>query len=156
MSRSIRRVLFRVAVTSRAATVIHLDRPLLTGSSALPADSDGPSSNACCLGLLQVGFTEPPQSPEALVVSYTTVSPLPKTEISGGLFSVALSRGSLRVAVGHHLALWSPDVPRQETRRVLTRPPDRLIHTLSLSANNAEVCVQPPATACPQGVGITL
>jgi len=27
--------------------------------------------------LLQVGFTEPPQSPAALVVSYTTVSPLP-------------------------------------------------------------------------------
>ena len=78
MSRSVRRVLFRAAVTSDAATVIHLDRPLLTGSSALPADSDGPSSNACCLGLLQVGFTEPPQSPEALVVSYTTVSPLPR------------------------------------------------------------------------------
>jgi hypothetical protein len=77
MSRSIRRVLFRATVTSDAATVIHLDRPLLTGSSALPAGSDGQSSNACCLGLLQVGFTEPPQSPEALVVSYTTVSPLP-------------------------------------------------------------------------------
>jgi len=57
MSRSVRRVLFRVAVTSRAVTVIHLDRPLLTSSSALPAGSDGPSSNACCLGLLQVGFT---------------------------------------------------------------------------------------------------
>ena len=56
MSRSVRRVLFRLAVTSHAATVIHLDRPLLTGSSALPADSDGPSSNVCCLGLLQVGF----------------------------------------------------------------------------------------------------
>jgi hypothetical protein len=27
--------------------------------------------------LLQVGFTEPPQSPEMLVVSYTAVSPLP-------------------------------------------------------------------------------
>jgi hypothetical protein len=27
--------------------------------------------------LLRVGFTEPPQSPEVLVVSYTTVSPLP-------------------------------------------------------------------------------
>src|SRR4029453_18350715 len=116
MSRSIRRVLFRAAVAGPAATVIHLDRPLLTGSSAPPADSDGASSNACCLGLLQVGFTEPPQSPEALVVSYTTVSPLPKTEIFGGLFSVALSRGSLRVAVGHHLALWSPDVPRQEPK----------------------------------------
>ena len=57
MSRSIRRVLFRGAVTRRAVTVIHLDRPLLTGSSALPAGLDGPSSNACCLGLLQVGFT---------------------------------------------------------------------------------------------------
>jgi hypothetical protein len=31
----------------------------------------------------------------------------------GGLFSVALSRGSPRVAVSHHLALWSPDVPRR-------------------------------------------
>jgi len=29
------------------------------------------------LTLLQVGFTEPPQSPAALVVSYTTLSPLP-------------------------------------------------------------------------------
>ena len=47
MSRSVRRVLFRVAVTSRAVTVIHLDRPLLTSSSALPAGSDGPPSNAC-------------------------------------------------------------------------------------------------------------
>ena len=145
-----------MAVTGPAATVIHLDRPLLTGSSALPADSDGPSSNACCLGLLQVGFTEPPQSPEALVVSYTTVSPLPKTEISGGLFSVALSRGSLRVAVGHHLALWSPDVPRQEPRRALTPPSDRLIHTWSLSAQHAKVCVQPAAPGRSQGVGITL
>src|SRR5699024_12796667 len=30
----------------------------------------------------------------------------------GGLLSVALSRGSPRVAVGHHHALWSPDFPR--------------------------------------------
>ena len=29
------------------------------------------------LTLLRVGFAEPPRSPEALVVSYTTVSPLP-------------------------------------------------------------------------------
>jgi hypothetical protein len=29
------------------------------------------------LTLLRVGFTEPPRSPQALVVSYTTVSPLP-------------------------------------------------------------------------------
>jgi len=32
---------------------------------------------------------------------------------SGGLFSVALSRGSPRVGVAHHPALRSPDVPRR-------------------------------------------
>src|SRR6185437_8082176 len=35
-----------------------------------------------------------------------------KTGTDGGLFSVALSRGSPRVGVTHHLALWSPDLPR--------------------------------------------
>jgi len=30
------------------------------------------------LTLLRVGFTKPPQSPVALVVSYTAVSPLPR------------------------------------------------------------------------------
>ena len=45
------------------------------------------------------------------------------TALGGGLFSVALSRGSPRVAVSHHPALWSPDVPRALTR---TRPPGRL------------------------------
>jgi len=65
--------------------------------------------------LLRVGFTEPPRSPGVLVVSYTTVSPLPPAlaRPGGGLFSVALSRGSRRVAVSNHPALWSPDFPRQ-------------------------------------------
>ncbi|CCH20440.1 hypothetical protein MILUP08_45322 [Micromonospora lupini str. Lupac 08] len=40
----------------------------------------------------------------------------------GGLFSVALSRGSPRVAVNNHPALWSPDVPR---RRAGARRRDR-------------------------------
>ena len=35
------------------------------------------SRGTALLTLLRVGFTEPPQSPAALVVSYTTVSPLP-------------------------------------------------------------------------------
>src|SRR3974390_2918208 len=35
------------------------------------------------LTLLQVGFTEPPQSPAALVVSYTAVSPLPRVPDAG-------------------------------------------------------------------------
>src|SRR6266581_6094191 len=65
------------------------------------------------LTLLRVGFTEPPQSPAALVVSYTTVSPLPPDQAGGGLFSVALSRGSPRVGVTDHPALRSPDLPRR-------------------------------------------
>jgi hypothetical protein len=67
------------------------------------------------LTLLQVGFAEPTRSPGPLVVSCTTVSPLPLRPggRSGGLLSVALSRGSPRVGVAHHLALWSPDLPRR-------------------------------------------
>ncbi len=75
MSRSVRRILFSRAVSGPRVTVIHLGRPLLAGSSALPAGSGGPPSNACCLSLLRVGFTEPTWSPRPLVVSYTTVSP---------------------------------------------------------------------------------
>jgi hypothetical protein len=44
----------------------------------------------------------------------------------GGLFSVALSRGSPRVAVSNHPALWSPDVPRRHPEAP-TRPPGRLV-----------------------------
>jgi len=43
------------------------------------------------------------------VRSYRTVSPLPAR--AGGLFSVALSRESPRLAVSQHPALWSPDFP---------------------------------------------
>ena len=55
--------------------VIHLGRLLPGASSDLPAHSGGQPSSVCCLVLLQVGFTEPRQSPGVLVVSYTTVSP---------------------------------------------------------------------------------
>jgi len=66
-----------------------------------------PSGLGDLLTLLRVGFTEPPRSPGALVRSYRTVSPLPvPTRVgAGGLFSVALSRGSPRVGVTHHPAL---------------------------------------------------
>lgn len=60
----------------RVAT-IHLRRPLPTASSDLPASSGGPPSSTRCSVLLQVGFAEPRRSPAALVVSCTTVSPLP-------------------------------------------------------------------------------
>ena len=72
----------------RGPAVIHLGLPLPAASCGLPADSGEQPSNAragttshqrhrALLTLLQVGFTKPPQSPAALVVSYTTVSPLP-------------------------------------------------------------------------------
>ena len=76
----------------------------------------GPPSHV--LTLLQVGFAEPPGSPRALVRSCRTVSPLPvvgpltTTTPIGGLFSVALSCGSPRLAVSQHPALRSPDFPR--------------------------------------------
>ncbi len=66
------------------------------------------------LALLRVGFTELPASPPALVSSYLTVSPLPAPPRRGvgGLFSVALSLGSLPLGVTQHPARWSPDFPR--------------------------------------------
>jgi hypothetical protein len=66
------------AINAGPAT-IHLGPPLPAASSGLPGSSGGPPSSAPCLALLQVGFTEPPSSPRTLVVSYTTVSPLPRT-----------------------------------------------------------------------------
>ena len=87
--------------------------------------------------LLRVGFAEPPGSPRALVRSYRTVSPLPvraRGPAIGGLFSVALSCGSPRLAVSEHPALRSPDLPRpgrsraaaiQPTHRHASSVPDR-------------------------------
>jgi hypothetical protein len=85
-----------------------------------------------CSALLRVGFAEPPGSPRALVRSYRTVSPLPVPRCSmnigaiGGLFSVALSCGSPRLAASQHPALWSPDLPRPgRCRAAATRPTHR-------------------------------
>ncbi len=71
---------------ARSAT-IHLGLPLPTASCGLPASSGGPPSSTRAkarsgdrvlfLTLLRAGFTEPLRSPGTLVVSYTTVSPLP-------------------------------------------------------------------------------
>src|SRR3954471_25078478 len=105
---------------------ISLGRRLPGASSDLPGSHHGSGQSAAVarprgrptallpyLALLPVGFTEPGRSPDLLVSSYLTVSPLP--------------RGSLRVAVcflwhcpypanravgvTHHRTLWSPDFP---------------------------------------------
>ena len=49
----------------------------VTGDLLRLTRDDSTGHRRPCLALLRVGFTEPPRSPEALVVSYTTVSPLP-------------------------------------------------------------------------------
>ena len=82
-----------------------------------------------------MGFAEPPASPPALVSSYLTVSPLPRSarehrkagfpRTRGGLLSVALSLGSLPLGVTQHPALWSSDFPRRP-RNGPPRPPHRL------------------------------
>ena len=75
MSRPVRRVLSPRAVSPARVAAIPLGRTLPHASSGLPGSSGEQPSNAPCLTLLQVGFTEPHRSPGTLVVSYTTVSP---------------------------------------------------------------------------------
>src|SRR4051812_37004629 len=77
------------------------------------------------LALLRVGFTEPHRSPGvrwSLTPPFHPYRRPARRHDAGGLFSVALSRGSPRVAVNAPPALWSPDVPR---RRGLPRRRDR-------------------------------
>src|SRR5690606_19352239 len=60
---------------------------------------------------------------------------------AGGLLSVALSRGSLRVGVTHRPALWSPDVPRRAHAR-RDRPADPFARaSLRGEAELAEILV---------------
>ncbi len=122
---------------------IHLGLPLPAASCGPPASigratlersrSRRSRNHGSLLTLLRVGFTEPPGSLRALVVSYTTVSPLPRGRCDrarGGLFSVALSRGSPRVGVTDHPALRSPDLPRRAPQAA-PRPPGRLVRHLA-------------------------
>jgi hypothetical protein len=105
-----------------------------------------------CSTLLHVGFTEPPRSPGTLVVSYTTLSPLPVPgEAIGGLLSAALSVGSPRLAVSQHAALWSPDFPQLlPTGRSRDRLPDshpwkrREAAVRSRFRSAAAICEGPP------------
>jgi hypothetical protein len=99
--------------TAVAGSLVRSTREHRTGRPQSLAQSPRPEERSSLLTLLRVGFTEPPGSLRALVVSYTAVSPLPPDFSGGGLFSVALSRGSPRVGVTDHPALRSPDLPRR-------------------------------------------
>ena len=113
----------------RGAAVIHLGLPLPAASCGLPAsigraalDRSRREPLAPLLTLLRVGFTEPPQSPAALVVSYTTVSPLPRLTPGRFAFCGTVPRVT-RVGVTDHPALWSPDLPHRACAR-RDRPAD--------------------------------
>ena len=57
-------------------TTIYLGPPLPVGLVRPTRDVTG-GPPCPCSALLRMGFTKPPRSPGTLVVSYTTVSPLP-------------------------------------------------------------------------------
>ena len=81
---------------SRGPAAIHLGLPLPAASCGLPASigraalkrsrRDARRGARPLLTLLRVGFTEPPGSLRALVVSYTTVSPLPPANRGRSVF----------------------------------------------------------------------
>src|SRR6516164_4763317 len=114
--------------TAVADSLVRSTREHRAGHPRPLAQAPRPERRTALVTLLRVGFTEPPGSLRALVVSYTTVSPLPRPGRNpgrGGLFSVALSRGSPRVGVTDHPALWSPDLPHRAVSGP-ARPPGRL------------------------------
>ncbi len=72
---------------------------LPANSGEQPSNVRAGAANRALLALLRVGFTQPPQSPTALVVSYTTVSPLPAPVVA-----TYVVRSDDRAAGG--LSLW--------------------------------------------------
>src|SRR3954453_4770064 len=128
---------------SRPAVAGRLERPTRrhrAGSPRTPAQDGGEPPSL--LALLRVGFTEPHRSPGArwsLTPPFHPYQHVVRRRGAGGLFSGALSRGSPRVAVNDHPALWSPDVPR---RRGLPhrrdRPADSSVVPTSLGGDHAQ------------------
>src|SRR5690606_36167831 len=76
------------------------------------------------------------RAPGGLLHHRFTLTPTRRAR-RGGLLSVALSRGSLRVGVTHRPALWSPDVPRRahasSRRGHATRPSGRPVRPLRIA-----------------------
>ena len=106
------------AEKARAAN-IHLGQPLLTASSSY--------LQASASNLLGLWEAPPKRGPDALLpggvypatpVAWDAGALLPhpftltRPQRPGGVLSVALARGSPRVAVSNHPALGSPDFPR--------------------------------------------
>jgi hypothetical protein len=73
------------------------------------------------------------------VRSYRTVSPLPSPRGGGGLFSVALSFESPRLAVSQHHALRSPDFPRRAPKHP-PRPPRKILIIIEMNGSKKTHC----------------
>jgi len=107
-------------------TTIHLGLPLPAGSSGPPTGSGGPPSNACAVSWAEArdtfrpcsrwGLPSRPGHPGRWCALTAPFHPYRSVQ-TGGFFSVALSRGSPRVGVTDHPALWSPDFPRRSCLR---------------------------------------
>ena len=78
------------------------------------------------LTLLRVGFTKPPQSPAALVVSYTTVSPLPPARPGAVCFLWHFPAGHPGSALPTTLPCGARTFLGALRSRSTTRPPGRL------------------------------
>ena len=65
------------STTAVAGSLLRSTRELRRAALNHSREPRTPKSTQPFLTLLRVGFTKPPESPQALVVSYTTVSPLP-------------------------------------------------------------------------------
>ncbi len=102
-------------------TAIYLGPALLHGLCAAYPGRSG-RITLSLLGLAPDGRTEPVRSPAPLVVSYTTVSPLPVVRRPiGGLLSAVRTVGSPRLGVTQHPVLWSPDFPRHRGAAAVSR-----------------------------------
>src|ERR1022692_1202622 len=63
--------------TAVTGSLVRSTREHRAGRPQALAQAPRPEERAALLTLLRVGFTKPLRSPQALVVSYTTVSPFP-------------------------------------------------------------------------------
>jgi hypothetical protein len=118
-SRPVSRVLSRQVVAFPAVADIPLGPALPPASSERPGSAAGNRIAPLC-ALAPGGACRAARVATGAVRSYRTVSPLPA--FAGGLFSVALSRESPRLAVSQHPALWSPDFPPARFEGAGVRP----------------------------------
>ena len=135
-----------VLPTCVGTAIIHLGDLSPGRSCTLPAARTRRAVSRCLFGLAGGGVCRAAAVTRDAVRSYRTFSPLPLTRraglrpsckatlsrsetrrVKGGVFSVALSLGSRRVAVSNHRALPSSDFPPDRCRntdRAIASPTD--------------------------------